>query len=228
MSQPIYHVDFEQGTDAWHSFRAGKWSASKAAIIMGGLDTGGLASYIKDLAWERVYGPMPGGFKSEAMERGNLVEPEARDWYAQHAGVEVEQVGIVQHATLPSVVWSPDGLFANRRRAIEAKCPLHKAWMEVKRTGKIPSEYRWQTRFGMWVGQLEAQDFVAYHPQAGGLVVPAEVTEKDKERLHDRIFSLEIKVAEWIEIIGNGGIRYQPPTIARSLADDLADAEAAY
>jgi len=100
----------DQGSPEWLALRAGKFSASKAAITMGGMDTKGLADYVQDLAWERVYGPITGGFKSVAMERGNEVEPEARDWYAFHRGVTVETVALVEHASVPNVVWSPDGL----------------------------------------------------------------------------------------------------------------------
>ena len=75
--------------------------------------------------------------------------------------------------------------------------------MEVKRTGKVPSEYRWQCRWAQWVGQLDGLDFIAYHPQAGGLIVPCEVTAIECEQMADRVALLEPKVAEWVEIIGN-------------------------
>lgn len=215
---PIIHRDIEQGSPEWRAIKAGKWSGSKAAVIMGGLDTSGLASLIKDIAWERIYGPIGGDYKSPAMERGNEVEPEARDWYAQERGVVVEQIGFVEHATIPNVGWSPDGAFNELRNAIEAKCPLHKAWMEVKRTGKIPAEYRWQTKWGMWVGELEGEDFVAYHPLPGGLIVPCEVTESEKQQMEERVALLEPKVAYWMEVIGNAPKQRRPAT---SSVDDL-------
>lgn len=200
MSGPIIHREFAQHTPEWFSMKAGKFSASKAAIIMGNLDTSGLASLIKDLAWERVHGPVEGGFKSAAMERGNEMECEARDWYAFTRDVIVEQVGFVEHASIPNVGWSPDGLIGERS-AIEAKCPLHKAWMEIKRTGQVPSEYRWQCRWAMWVGELEALDFAAYHPQGGGLIVPCELTDKEREQMAERVELLEPKVQQWVDIL---------------------------
>lgn len=200
MRTPTYRYDIEQGSPEWLEIRAGKWSASKAAVIMGGLDTSGLADYIKDLAWERVHGPLAGGYKSVAMDRGHVVEPEARDWYAFEKDVEVTEVGCVLHATIPNALWSPDGL-VGKRGAIEAKCPLNRAYMEVKRTGKVPSEYRWQTKFGMWVGQLEWMDFLAYHPQPGGIIIPCEVTAEEMERMEERISLLEPKVAKWVDIL---------------------------
>lgn len=197
---PTIHRDIVQHSPQWYAIKAGKWSASNAATIMGGLDTSGLASLIKDIAWERVYGPTEGGFQSKAMERGNELESEARDWYAFERDAVVAEVGFVEHGSIPVVGWSPDGLSGDRH-GIEAKCPLHKAWMEVKRTGKVPAEYRWQCRWAMWVGELESLDFIAYHPKAGGLIVPCEITESERSQMAERVSLLEPKVAEWVEIL---------------------------
>lgn len=194
MIGPVYHHEIEQGTPEWDAIRAGKWSASKGAVIMGGLDTQGLKDYILDLAWGRVFGPPDSGFKSKAMERGHLVEPESRDWFSLTRDVLVEQVGFVEHGRIANLGWSPDGLYERRRRAIEAKCPLHKAWMQVEETGKVPSEYRWQTKIACFVGALDGLDFVAYHPLAGGLIVPVEITNDEKDQIEARIALLEPKV----------------------------------
>lgn len=194
------HWDVAQGSAEWDTLRAGKWGSSSAAVIMGGLDTSGLSSLIKDVAWGRVYGPIEGGYRNSAMDRGHLVEPESRDWYAFEKRVVVREAGLVEHATVPHVIWSPDGLI-EPRGAIEAKNPLHKAFMEVKRTGKIPAEYRWQCRWAMWVGQLDYLDFVCYHPLAGGLIVPAEITDTDKQQMEERVHLLEKRVAEWVDIL---------------------------
>lgn len=202
MAEPIIYRDIVQHSPEWYAIKAGKWSASNAATIMGGLDTSGLASLVQDIAWERVYGPTPGGYRSPAMDRGNELEGEARHWYEQTTGLAIEQVGFVAHAELPTVGWSPDGMHGDRF-AIEAKCPLHKAWMQVKRTGKVPAEYRWQTKWGMWVGQLDGEDFLAYHPIPGGLVVACEVTEDEKQQMAERVQLLEQRVAQWVEVLGN-------------------------
>ena len=41
---------------------------------------------------------------------------------------EGPSAGLVEHATIPNVSWSPDGLI-EPKGAIEAKNPLHKSWM---------------------------------------------------------------------------------------------------
>ena len=183
--------------------RAGKLTSSKAAVIMGGLDTSGLASYVKDLAWERVYGvdvDEP-SYVNAAMERGQMVEQSARDWYAFETDsvVDHDPDRTLDHPTIPMVAASPDGIRDDR--VVEIKCPLHKAWMEVKRTGKVPAEYRWQTRWQMWVTGKHACDFVAYHPTPGGLIVPCVVTPEEIAQMVERAALIEAKVQEWVAIL---------------------------
>lgn len=198
--KPIIHRHFAQHSPEWYAIKAGKWSASNAATIMGGLETSGLASLVKDVAWERVYGPAESeSYQSPAMQRGTIMEAEARDWCAFVTGRDIEQVGFVEHATVPNVGWSPDGLCLPR--ATEVKCPLHKAWMDVKRTGKVPAEYRWQCAWASWVGQLDGLDFVAYHPKGGGLLIPFDFDSALAEQMEARVAVLETKVAEWVAIL---------------------------
>lgn len=200
---PRYHWDIEQGTPEWDAIRAGKWSASKAAIIMGGLDTKGLADLVMDVAWGRMYGPIEhASYKSAAMERGNNLEPGTRERYAFQTDRVIQQCGFVEHSLIPNVGWSPDGLDQhNLHHGIEAKNPLHKAYMEVVRTGKIPSEYRWQTKWGMWCGELDTMDFLVDHPRAGLIVIPCEVTDEEKAQMMARVSLLEGKVREWIKLL---------------------------
>lgn len=202
MTAPIYHQDIEQNTPEWYAIKAGKWSASNAAIIMGAIDTSGLDSLIKTIAWERVFGPAnEERFKSGAMDRGHEIEPEARDWAAFNADTVIEIVGFVEHGEIPNVGWSPDGLYDKRRRGIEAKCPLHKAFMEMLRTEKVPAEYRWQVKWACWVGRLDGLDFIGYHPSAGGICIPVEVTDSECEQMAERVSFLESRVKPWLDIL---------------------------
>ncbi len=201
MSAPVFHFAIDQGTPEWHAMRAGKWSGSKAAVIMGGLTTKGIEDLIMDIAWGRLYGPIEhGSFKSAAMERGNNLEPETRTSYAFATDQVIDECGFVEHASIPFVGWSPDGL-CGRKHGIEAKNPLHKAYMEVKRTNKVPSEYLWQTKWGMWVGQLDSMDFLCDHPKAGLIIVPCSVSDSECDQMASRVQILEPRVQAWIDIL---------------------------
>lgn len=148
------------------------------------------------IAQARVDAAGPDGLRKSAA----VVDDAIAQAYAFSTDNVIETCGFVEHGTIPWVGWSPDGL-VGRKHGIEAKNPLHKAYMEVKRTGKIPSEYRWQVRWGMWVGQLDVMDFLCDHPKAGLIVIPGEVTESEKQQMEERVYVLEPRVLEWMEIL---------------------------
>ena len=182
--------------------RAGKLTASKASVVMGGLDTKGLADYVMQLAWERVYGVSDDpGYTSPAMERGTLLEADALAWYAFETDSEPDQDSdrTIVHPDFPTVAASPDALLSDR--CIEAKCPMPRAWMEVKRTMKVPAEYRWQCRWQMWCSNLRLNDFVCFHPSAGGLIVPIEITDDEIAQMAERVPLVEKMIADWIDIL---------------------------
>ncbi len=193
---PIYHPQIVQNTPEWDAIRAGKWTASNAAKIMGALTTQGLKDLIKDLAWGRAIGKPDRGFSGRSMERGHEVEPEAREAFAFEHDEQVEQVGFVEHGRIPNLGWSPDGLLSDRRRGLEIKCLEHKAWIDVFNTRQIPSEYRWQAKFACMVGGLDELLFWVYHPLAGGILLRAEITPSDADQIEGRLALLEPQVDE--------------------------------
>ncbi|MFD0738285.1 YqaJ viral recombinase family protein [Lysobacter koreensis] len=199
MSAPVYHPEIEQGTDDWHAIRAGKWTASSGAKIMGGLDTQGLKDLVKDLAWGRVFGKTDRGYSGKSMERGHELEPEAREAFAFEHDATVEQVGFVEHGRIAYLGWSPDGLHAQRKRGLEIKCLEHKAFIDFFECRQVPSEYRWQVKIACMVGALDGLDFYVYHPLAGGITVPVEITDAEKDQIEGRISILEPRVQALVD-----------------------------
>jgi len=200
---PVYHFGISQHTPEWYAMRAGKWTASNAATIMGGLDTKGLDDLVRTVAWERVFGATDEPrYQSAAMTRGNEMEAEAREWTAFNTDSVITECGFVQHAEHYSAGWSPDGLHSNTR-GIEIKCLLHKAYLDVMLKREVPSEYRWQCRWAMWVGRLSGLDFVVYHPKPGGLVIPVEPDTSLDSQMAERVETLEKRVVALVEKINN-------------------------
>ena len=201
----LHRFDIEQHAPEWYEVRAGEWTASKAAVVMGGLDTKGLSDLIQTIAWERVFGAVDEPrFQSSAMARGNEMEEEARNWVAFNADAEIVTCGYVHHPSVKHVGWSPDGLVApSYKRATEIKCLLHKEYMDVMFKREVPSEYRWQTRWAMWAGDLDSIDFVVYHPKPGGLVIPVERDRSFDDQMEARVYLLEQRVQEMIERIND-------------------------
>lgn len=193
-----------QGSPEWWAARLGKLTGSKAACIMGDLKTAGLASYVMDVAWERVHGERDEGYRNAAMERGKELEPEAREWLAFDRGLHVTPVGFLQHPELDFVGASPDSL-VDEDAILEIKCPLHKAWMEVKRTRRVPSEYRWQVRWEMWCAGRSRAHFLCYHPIGGGIVVPFGLDDGEAAAMRERAIIVDGMVREWVAILESEG-----------------------
>lgn len=187
--------------------RLGKLTASKAGVIMGKLDTSGLATYVKALAWERVYGARDEEYRNAAMDRGNELEPLALDWYEFETGAELRRTpGFMQHPTMPIIGASPDaiGLVDGKESFnVQVKCPLHGAWMETKRTMQVPAEYRWQLRWECFVTGLPVNDFVTWHPVAGGLIVPFMTTAEEFDQMAERAAIVDGMVQKWVDILEN-------------------------
>lgn len=190
--------------------RRGKQTASMAAVVMGGLETKGLAQYVRRLAGERLYGDLgEESYKSAWMDRGSDEENAALDWFEFTQDVELERQVYVNHPTIPYVACIPDGLC--NAFTVEGKCPLFHVWcdtLEAWRNGKrgleaIPSEYRWQCRWQVWCAQVPEGRFVAYHPAGGGqgIVIPYTVAQDDLDAMAKRVQVVEGLVRNWIEIL---------------------------
>ena len=186
--------------------RKGKLTASKAAVIMGKLDTDGLEAYVKDLAWERVHGiddeePV---FESEAMKRGSLLEQDAVEWYEFTTGHDLDRDPdrCIIHPKLEFVGASPEAL-VNDDATLEVKCPMHKSWMDVLFKQQVPAEYRWQVRWHLWVTGRTRADFVCWHPRGGGIIVPFTVTKDECDQMFTRAVVVNNRVEEWMEILTN-------------------------
>lgn len=194
-----YHRQLVQGSPEWFEAKLGKLTASRAATAMSGTDTKGFADLCKRIAWERVYGATEASYRNSDMDRGSELEPEAREWYSFETGRDVEVVGLIDHPTIPNVACSPDGLLPDR--TVQIKAPLHGAFMEVKRTKKVPAEYRYQLAWEAWCCELTHCDFLCYHPSAGGVIVEYEPPGEVYEQMAERVELIERKVAGWIDIL---------------------------
>jgi putative phage-type endonuclease len=199
MSAPVYYPGIAQGTPEWDAIRAGKFTASSAAKFMGGLETQGLKDLIKDLAWGRVFGKTDRGYQGASMQRGHELEPEAREAFGFAHDADVEQVGFVEHGRIAHFGWSPDGLHAARRRGLEIKCLEHKGWIDFHESRAVPSEYRWQVKCACMVGRLDGLDFYVYHPLAGGIAIPVEITASDQDQIEGRLAILEPRVQTLVD-----------------------------
>lgn len=196
-----------QGSEEWHKARLGKVTASKVADIISRTKSGYAASrkaYKIDLVAERLSGNPVENPTSAAMEWGNLQEASARDAYAFLAGVEVTEVGFVDHPDIAQAGASPDGL-VGADGLVEIKCPTTKTHIETLTSGKIPTKYQVQMLWQMECTGRTFCDFVSYDPRLPGhLQTFIKRFERDDDRLkeiRDEIVTFLDEVAADVETL---------------------------
>lgn len=167
--------DVAQGTDDWHLLKRGIPSASNFdAVLAEGRDGDASktrAKYMRRLAGEILTGEIAETFKSEAMKRGNAMEPEALAWYERAHLVDLERVGFARRTmTRPLgsnflIGCSPDAIVPKRRKAVEVKTMNPDLLIEaaLKGAAGFPTEHRAQVQGTMLVLDYESVDLILFY-----------------------------------------------------------------
>lgn len=182
-------LDIEQGTAAWIEARLGIPTASNFGRIV--TPTGKLSSqrdaYIAELCAEYVLGEPVSDFQgNEAVERGKVLENEARAYYEFQTDIPVEGVGFVYRCDDRMVGCSPDGLVGTCG-GLELKCPQASTHLRWLAEGKLPTTHFAQVQGCIWVCGAEWWDFMSYFPNLPPLIVRVEPDEKYQAALDEHI-----------------------------------------
>lgn len=156
-----------QGSAEWFAQRAGKVTASRVADVIVKTKTGwgaSRANYAAQLVAERLTGNVEPTFTNAAMQWGTDKEPEAREAYEFHAGVFVDQVGMIDHPKIAMTGASPDGLVGDAG-LVEIKCPNTATHIETLLSGKVPAKYVTQMAWQMACTGRAWCDFVSFDPR---------------------------------------------------------------
>ena len=154
----------EQGSEDWFRVRAGMPTASEFATVMasgrGGGESKTRRTYMLKLAGEILTGEPMESYNNGHMERGKIMEAEARDLYSFMADVDPECVGFIANEGKGC---SPDCLIGANGMA-EIKTKLPHLQIDVLLRGELPPEHKAQCQGGLWVVEREWIDFVSYWP----------------------------------------------------------------
>lgn len=101
---------------------------------------------------------------SYAMQRGIMMEAEARYLFYRETGISVYPIR-VQHAEIHWMMASMDGLNMDRTVAVEIKCPMGKDH-QVAAEEKLPEKYFAQLQHQMEVLDLDEMFYMSYHPDS--------------------------------------------------------------
>jgi len=178
---PIQH----QQSDLWFEARRGKVTASRfdEIITPTGREASGWDRLACALCAEIIRAPEPDEasfFGNRHTDRGNELEPVAREVFAKAIGRQVEQVGFITRDD-EIVGCSPDGLIRGPRggyiAGVEIKCPIPENHALYVAEGGIPSKYLPQVHGSMAVTGLRWWYFVSYCRGFKPLIVRAERNE---------------------------------------------------
>lgn len=177
----------EQGSPEWLASRLGRPSASNfGRLVTGsGKPSSSAESYINEMIAERLTGRSKPFYTNEHMERGNALEPEAREAYEFITEFEVVETGFILHDS-EEFGCSPDGLVAEQG-GLEIKCPSDSVHVSYLRAGKVPAKYYQQVQGCLWVTGREWWDFMSYHPEMPHLLVRAHRNEKYIEAMAEQV-----------------------------------------
>jgi len=161
-------VNVRQNTEEWFQLRLGKITSSNFDKIMAneGKAFGQPAiEYAEKVALEIVTGERDesSSFKNGYMERGNDLEPVAKELYEIERFCEVSNGGF-NISDCEKFGDSPDGN-VGKNGCIEIKSVIPKTqWKRIKKGG-IDLSYKWQIQGHLLLGKKEWCDFVSYCPE---------------------------------------------------------------
>jgi hypothetical protein len=186
-----------QGTPEWFEVRRGIPTASKFKDVMAKGKGLTRASYMKFLAGEIITGEPGETYKNADMERGHLMEPDARALYAFVTDSAPEQVGFITNGKKGG---SPDSLIGNNG-LLEIKTNKPSVLGDYLDADEFPSEYKAQCQGNLWIAEREWIDIICYWPKFPSLIKRAYRDEHFIKQMADEIElfneDLAAMVARW-------------------------------
>jgi hypothetical protein len=193
--------DVEQGEAEWFQCRLGIPTASKFATVMAKGEGKTRSEYMRRLAGEIYTGEPAESFQNVHMERGKIMEDEARDTYAFIENVEIKRVGFIRNGNKGA---SPDSLLGDNG-GLEIKTALPHIQIDRLERDRLPPEHKAQVQGNLWISEREFWDFVSYWPKLPMLTVRVYRDEEYIKTMSDEIDRFNDELAELVERIRQYG-----------------------
>ncbi len=210
----IVHPHILQGSEAWERLRTGRPTASRFSDIITaakGELSKSAQGYMVELISQCFCPGWSDFLGNKWTDRGTEMEPEAREAFIQHTGLNVVQVGFCTRDDTVAGC-SPDGLIVdadgNYIAGIEIKSPSPKVHIGYILDGKLPNDYKQQVHGSMAVTGLNEWHFWSYYPgiQPFHIVVQRdEYTEKVSASLDSFLIdyaALRAKLIPKVQLVG--------------------------
>lgn len=188
-------INCQQGTPEWFAARLGIPTASKFQTIITKKGRGGRETYMKKLAAEIVTGEIVEGYKNDNMERGHVMEVDARNLYAFENDVEPVLVGFIRDGEKGC---SPDALVGDDGAA-EFKSNEPHILLERHEDGGFPEEHKAQCQGVLWIAKREWIDLNCYWPNLKPFTIRAYRDEHYIKNMAQEIDLFNEEKAEMVE-----------------------------
>ncbi len=205
MENNITIYDVEQGSEAWYELRSGRITASKFSTLMSKITTVGYTGLIYETVGGILSGTVETSYQSDAMRRGIEMEPEAKSFYEEIHGVDVEDWGFVTNPNVfeEYVGVSPDGKIKDEDGIIEIKCPMMKTHVEYLMKDVLPNAYKWQVQGQLLVTGASYCDFMSYYPGIPAFIKRIEPNPEMQDQLKRKMESSIEDIKRIINAIKN-------------------------
>ena len=170
--------DIEQYSVGWWAARAGIPTSSCFDMILTPKTmkpSSQQEKYLYTLAGERITGTKAETYQSAAMERGLIMEAEARTLFEMVQDVEVKQVAFI-YSDDKRYGCSPDGLLDHA--GLEIKCPNMSTHVGYLLDGGLPGVYVPQVQGSMLITGFSHWFFLSYYPGLPPLLL--KISRDDK------------------------------------------------
>lgn len=197
--------DCEQGTPDWHMARLGIPTASMFATVRasgrGGGESVTRRNYLLRLAGEIITGEPAETYSNKDMERGKVMEADARDFYAFDHDVEPELVGFITNGPKGC---SPDALIG-AKGMLEIKTAQPNVLIDKLLRGDFPPEHVAQCQGALWVAEREWIDLCVFWPRLPRFVKRAYRDEAYIRELSAAVDTFNAELAETVDRIRSYG-----------------------
>ena len=189
----------EQNTPEWHAARLGIPTSSMFATVMakgkGGGESETRKTYMYKLAGEIITGEPMDNYSNAHMERGHVMEAEAREMYAFiRDGEPIQRVGFIRRDRKGC---SPDALVGDRGMC-EIKTKLAHLMIEVILRDSPPPEFRAQCQGALWIAERDWLDLTVYWPRMPLFV---KRVYRDDQYINDLSTAVDTFNAELDEVV---------------------------
>lgn len=180
-------VDCVQGSEEWLRARAGMPTASEFHAILAkgrsGDESKTRRTYMHKLAGEIITGEPAEVYTNAHMERGKIMEDEARELYAFLTDDQLERVGFIINGPKGC---SPDALIGTSG-ILEIKTKLPHLMVEAILKDEFPPEHKAQCQGALWVAEREWIDLAIYWPR-----MPLMVKRAYRDDAYIRLLATEV------------------------------------